>query len=217
VFITGGTGYVGQKLIPLLVERRHQVMVLARPGSESRIPAGAIPIAGDGLRADSFVERVRPADTFVHLVGTPHPAPWKEKQFRAVDLVSALASLKAAVCSDITHLIYVSVAHPAPIMKAYIAVRRECEAAICASGIPATILRPWYILGPGHQWPIGLLPIYWLLEQLPSTRDAAGRLGLVTLDQMVHALLQAVEHPCEKGQHILDVPHIRQCSRTGPG
>jgi len=34
-----------------------------------------------------------------------------------------------------------------------------------------------------------------VLERLPSTRDAAHRLGLVTIDQMVAALVAAVEHP----------------------
>jgi hypothetical protein len=37
----------------------------------------------------------------------------------------------------------------------------------------ATILRPWYVLGPGHQWPYLLLPMYKLMELLPSTREGA--------------------------------------------
>ena len=45
-------------------------------------------------------------------------------------------------------------------MKAYIAARTEGEALVRATGIPATILRPWYVLGPGHWWPYALLPFY---------------------------------------------------------
>jgi uncharacterized protein YbjT (DUF2867 family) len=36
-------------------------------------------------------------------------------------------------------------------MKAYIEVHAECEALVRQSGMNATILRPWYILGPGHR------------------------------------------------------------------
>ena len=43
---------------------------------------------------------------------------------------------------------------------------------------------PWYVLGPGHRWPYLLLPMYKLMELLPSTRAGATRLGLVTLEQM---------------------------------
>jgi len=76
-----------------------------------------------------------------------------------------------------------------------------------SSGLTATILRPWYVLGPGHRWPYLLLPGYWLLERLPRTRDAARRLGLVTLDQMVAAILAAIEHP-PAGARIVEVPQI---------
>jgi len=44
---------------------------------------------------------------------------------------------------------------------------------------------------------------------LPSTRDTAQRLGLVTLKQMLDALVQAVENPC-RGIRILEVSEIRQ-------
>jgi uncharacterized protein YbjT (DUF2867 family) len=144
----------------------------------------------------------------VQLVGVPKPAPWKGPQFRAVDRVSALASLDAARQAGVKHFIYVSVAHPAPIMKAYIGVRAECEAALRASGLRTTILRPWYILGPGHWWPLLLKPAYWLCEEIPSTREAAVRLGLVTLRQMQVSLVWAVEHPPESVR-VIDVREIR--------
>lgn len=93
-------------------------------------------------------------------------------------------------------------------MKAYLAVRAEVEAALRASGLNATILRPWYVLGPGHRWPYLLLPVYWLMERLPSTRDSARRLGLVTLPQMLQTLVRAVETPAA-GIRIWGVPQIR--------
>jgi len=67
VFITGGTGYMGSRLIPLLVGRGHEVQALVRKGSETKLPAGAIPVVADPLRMDSYTEWVRGADTFVHL------------------------------------------------------------------------------------------------------------------------------------------------------
>ena len=93
-------------------------------------------------------------------------------------------------------------------MKAYIQVRSECEEAIRESGLNATILRPWYVLGPGHRWPYALLPIYRLMELFPATREGALRLGLVTHEQMIRALLSAVENPCV-GMRIVEVPQIR--------
>ena len=210
--MTGGTGYLGRRLIPELLKRGHEVRALVRVGSESKLPPGCTPVTGDALDKSSFVQHIKPADTFVQLVGVPRPSPAKAKQFRAIDLVSVRASVAAAVEVGIEHFVYVSVAHPAPLMKAYIEVRSEGEALIRESGMSATVLRPWYVLGPGHRWPYALLPIYWILERLPSTRDSARRLGLVTYEQMINALLSAIENPGERFE-ILDVPQIREFSR----
>ncbi len=93
-------------------------------------------------------------------------------------------------------------------MKAYQQTRAEAEALLREKALEATILRPWYVLGPGHRWPSLLLPFYALAEAFPPTRDSARRLGLVTLRQMQTALVQAVESG-PSGTHVLDVPQIR--------
>ena len=208
VFITGGTGYVGTVLIPILLARGHTVRALARKGSEHKLPRGCQAIPGDALDAASFANHVAPSDTFIQLVGVPHPSPAKAAQFQSIDLASARASVSAAASANIVHFIYVSVAQPAPVMKAYQAARAEAESLIRASGMSATILRPWYVLGPGHRWAYAVKPMYWLFERLPRTRDTARRLGLVTLEEMVAALVQSVESPASQFR-ILDVPSIR--------
>ena len=93
-------------------------------------------------------------------------------------------------------------------MRAYIEARRSGEQLVRDSGIPATILRPSYVLGPGHRWPYLLLPMYGLLGLFAATRDRASRLGLVTLRQMVNALVRAIETPAS-GVRVLEVPDIR--------
>lgn len=208
VFVTGGTGYIGSRLIDALAARGHRVRALARPASVARLPAGCRPVPGDALDAASFVADVPPADTFVQLVGVPHPSPAKAAQFRAIDLPSALAGIAAAAEAGVRHFVYVSVAQPAPVMRAYVEARAEAEAALRASGLHATILRPWYVLGPGHWWPYALVPGYWLAERFPPTRERALRLGLVTVGQMVGALVAAVENPAS-GVRLVDVPAIR--------
>ena len=125
-----------------------------------------------------------------------------------MDLPSVDAALAAARAGRIAHFVYVSVAQPAPVMQAYIAVRQAGEARIRESGIPATILRPWYVLGPGHRWPYLLVPLYGLCAMLPPLRDTALRLGLVTIGQMVAALVGSIELG-PQGVRILDVPAIR--------
>ena len=149
--------------------------------------------------------------TLVQLVGTPHPSPAKAAEFERVDLVAVRAAVAAARQVGAAHFVYLSVAQPAPAMKAFIAVRAQGEAAIREAGLTATFVRPWYVLGPGHWWPYALVPLYAIARLIPSTREGATRLGLVTIDQMLSALVHAVENPPPTGQvEIVDVPSIQR-------
>jgi hypothetical protein len=54
-----------------------------------------------------------------------------------------------------------------------------------------------------------LQPAYWIAERLTPTRETARRLGLVTLEQMLAALVCAVELPATD-MRVMDVQAIRQ-------
>jgi NAD(P)-dependent dehydrogenase (short-subunit alcohol dehydrogenase family) len=131
VFVTGATGYMGRQLSAALLARGH------------RAP-GVIAVAGDALRGESFAPALSERDTLVHLVGTPHPSPWKAVEFRRVDLPS-------------------------------------------------------------------IVPFYRIAERIPSTREGALRLGLVTLGQMIATLVHAAEAPPRSGTiRIIGAPEIRE-------
>lgn len=187
--------------------------VVARPGSAKKTPANISIVSADPLEENSYTDSVRGSDTFIHLIGVPHPSPAKAAQFRAIDLPSIQVAVKAARDAGVRHFIYLSVAQPASIMQTFIAVRAEGETLVRASGMKATFVRPWYVLGRGHWWPYALVPFYWVAELLPPTRDSARRLGLVTISQMLNALVWAVENPADDVR-ILDVPKIRELCAT---
>lgn len=186
---------MSRALIPELVNRGHSVRALVRPGSEQKLAKGATAVKGDALNAASVRSAMGGADVLVHLVGVAHPSPVKARQFREIDL----RSIGATVAARPPQSVCVSVAHPAPSMKSYIEARIEGERLIRDAELNATILRPWYVVGPGHWWPAALLPVYWLMERVPATRAGARR---------TVALADAVDYPV-KGERVVDVPGIR--------
>lgn len=195
VFVTGASGYMGSRLIPLLLDRGHRVCALVRDGAKRQPPVGCAVVVGNALDAASYADHVNGYDTFVHLVGTPKPSPAKAAEFERVDCVSIQEAVRAATSARISHFVHLSVAQPSTLMRAYVAVRTRGEALIRDAGLPATFLRPWYVRGPGHRWPYALLPLYWLLKAVPPTRERAQRIDLVTLPRMLGALVQAVATP----------------------
>ena len=213
IFVTGSTGYMGARLISRLSAEGFEVLALTRAQSQHKLPQQCTPVIGDALNGDSYRRFAEGADTLIQLVGVSHPSPSKATQFRHIDLKAGLEAISVARQVQVQHFIYVSVAQPAPIMHRYLEVRAECERAILASGLAATVLRPWYVLGPGHLWPYCLVPLYKLAELFPRTREGALRLGLVTIQQMVCALAHAVENP-PAGVSILTVPDIRSAAMS---
>ena len=207
VFVTGATGYIGRHLIPELIVRGHTVRALVRPASLNKLPEGAEPVIGDALNAFSFAHTIAPSDTFVQLVGVAHPSPAKAKEFQSIDLASIRESVRAVSGSTVRHFVYLSVAMPAPAMRAYVAVREEGEQLVRESGIAATFIRPWYVLGPGHRWPYAILPAYWLWSLFD--RDTASRLYPVKLAQVVRAMADAIDRPPD-GVRIVEAPEMRR-------
>ncbi len=56
VAVTGGTGFVGSHLVPLLLEGGHELRVVGRGARSATLPAGLSPtfgdvVSGDGLEA----------------------------------------------------------------------------------------------------------------------------------------------------------------------
>ncbi len=96
VFITGGTGYMGQRLIRLLLRRGHKITAVAREGSEGKVSSGCEVIIADVLDRTTWERHLRPSHTLVHLVGVAHPSPSKTLEFVDIDLRSAREAILAA-------------------------------------------------------------------------------------------------------------------------
>ncbi|MBD0350749.1 MAG: NAD(P)H-binding protein [Flavisolibacter sp.] len=209
IFITGGTGYVGKRLIRKLLQRGHRITALVRQGSESRVPFGAETVIADPFQPQTFQSNIPSGSVFIQLLGVPHPSPRKARLFQEIDLRSVKASADAAAAAGVSHFIYVSVNMiPSKLMQAFQAVRSEGEDYCRSTGLYCTFLRPWYILGPGHWWPILLLPLYGIAELVPSWRQKARARALVTIHQMIAALIIAVEHNPQP-LHIMEIRDIR--------
>jgi nucleoside-diphosphate-sugar epimerase len=210
VFITGGTGYIGRRLIDRLLKKKYRVVALVRKGSETKIPVGAKTVIANPFDSTSFVSSIPKDAVFVQLLGVPHPSPKKAKQFNEIDLVSVKASADAAAMASVSKFVYVSVAmSPSKIMEAYQAVRKEGEAYCLSKNLNCTFIRPWYVLGPGHWWPILLLPGYAIAELVPTWRKQARAKALVTINQMLHALVYAIESK-NAGNSVMEISDIRK-------
>ncbi len=71
VFVTGGTGLVGGRLVPRLIERGHQVFVLTRRPVAARLKLGerCKIVEGDATQRGEWMDAVAQTDGVIHLAG----------------------------------------------------------------------------------------------------------------------------------------------------
>jgi nucleoside-diphosphate-sugar epimerase len=212
IFISGGTGYIGKRLIKILLRRGHHVIALVRKGSEYKVPGGAEVISANPFDAGSFQSFVPKETVFIHLLGVAHPSPKKAQQFKEIDLPGVKAAADAASVAGVSHFIYVSVAMaPSKLMAAYQSVRQQGEEYCKSKKLNCSFVRPWYVLGPGHWWPVLILPFYAIAELVPSWRNKARAMALVTIKQMLAALVNTTEaEPLPI--RILEIKDIRKAN-----
>lgn len=210
IFVAGGTGYIGKRVIKILLNEGHVVTALAREQSVKKLPEGCKVVIGSPFEAASFADSI-PADcVFVHLVGVAHPGPKKKEQFYSIDLASLKVSVEAAKQAKVKHFVYMSVAQsPTKVMRDYQEARRQGEEFVLASGLPSTFIRPWYIVGPGHYWPLLFQPMFKLLEIIPKTSAKAKALALVSLKQMLRTLNTIVTNSPKEINNIAEIPDIK--------
>src|SRR5437762_2351487 len=71
IFVTGGSGLVGHRLLKRLVERGDQAVLLTRRPDQAKqqIPAGVEVVAGNPVEGGPWMETLQACDAVVNLVG----------------------------------------------------------------------------------------------------------------------------------------------------
>ncbi len=144
--ITGGTGFVGGRLIDLAIESGYEVRALARRTQPDRPRVTWIEGALDTPAALDAL--VRGADAVIHVAGVVN-AP-DRAGFAVGNIAGTQAMVDAARTAGVGRFVHVSsLSAREPALSNYGWSKAEAEAVVVASGLDWTIVRPTAIYGPG--------------------------------------------------------------------
>jgi nucleoside-diphosphate-sugar epimerase len=221
--VTGASGFIGQVLCRQLSECGHEVSALVRrPGSE---PAGTKPLRGDLREQRGIAEALaseRP-DWVFHLAAEI-ASQRSAREVREVNvlgtrrLVDACLALAGSEPSSGPRIVFASTVVTGeaggalldedtqlPVQTPYGHSKQEGERLILQSGLPAVVLRPSHVYGPGG----------WYANELVARLRGPGRLAVIgrgeNMWDVVHvedaaaALLLAAERaPAGSVYHVVD-------------
>ena len=150
VLVTGGTGFVGTYVVNRLLQRGHEVAVLARDPRKTRNrynrPVETVP--GDILDSEALAAAAAGRDALVHLVGIIHEegAQTFDRMHREAS-ENAVAAAERAGVHRYLHMSAMGSSESSP--SEYGRTKAAGEKAVRASRLAWTIFRPSVIFGPG--------------------------------------------------------------------
>jgi len=169
VLVTGGKGFLGQHLVPRLIEAGHEVRVLARPRStgDQTKESEANVIWGDIRDRQTVEHAVEGVDRVIHLVSNFRNGGSDKKEAYSINVQGTVNVLNACLKHRIKHLIHCSTIGVHGNVK-HIPANEETpfnpgdlyqETKLIAEkqvwefyrqkGLPITVIRPISMLGPG--------------------------------------------------------------------
>ncbi|MBA4021796.1 MAG: nucleoside-diphosphate sugar epimerase [Gordonia sp.] len=205
--VTGATGYIGGRLAPRLIERGHDVRVLARtPDKLTGAPWAddAKVIKGDLGDLASLEDAFTGVDVVYHLVHSMGTT----KDFGAEERRSALNVVKAARKAGVSRIVYLSGLHPSDVkLSQHLSSRTEVGEILMASGIETIVLQAGVVIGSGSA---SFEMIRHLTERLPvmtTPKWVHNKIQPISVRDVLHYLIEAATAP---------VPESRTWDIGGP-
>ncbi|MEP7286819.1 MAG: NAD(P)H-binding protein [Chloroflexota bacterium] len=194
VFVTGGTGFLGYRVVRALLEQGADVTVMVRPGSEEKLGTlrGKVQwVEGDPWHPASMRGRARGHAIVIHLIGGLKPDPARGLTFRHLNYVSVRNVAQMAVGDGVPHILLLSVsAAPLGVKRGYVESKRDAEQYIQNTGLSWTIVRAPTLYVPGQPRGtiyrllsiLGAIPLFGLAlsAYTPLSVDTAAR-GITSL------------------------------------
>ena len=208
MLVTGASGFIGRPLTAALADAGHQVRAAVR---RARAFPDGIEVAQIGDLAGDVDWPVLLAgmDSVVHLAGIAHVGTGvPESTYERVNHLSTAALARAAATAAIKRFVFVSSiraqsgthadhplseSDPPQPTEAYGRSKLAAEAAVRASGVPYTILRPVLVYGHGAKGNLAsLLRLVRMPVPLPFGRLSNKR-SLLGVDNLIAAVRFALE------------------------
>jgi uncharacterized protein YbjT (DUF2867 family) len=167
VLVSGGTGYVGGRLVPLLLDAGYRVRVLGRSLAKLQSRPWAknpnLEMAkADFLDYPSLAKAAEGCWAAFYLVHSMNP---RHKDFAQADRTAASNMVKAASAAGLERIIYLGgLGIESKTLSKHLRSRTEVAQILQAGEVPATFLRAAMILGSGSA---SFEMMRYLVERLP--------------------------------------------------
>jgi NADH dehydrogenase len=204
IFVTGGTGFVGQAVLAALGEAGHLARVLVRDPASPRacelaLRLGTETVAGDVLDPASLQRALPGCDAVIHLVGIISEVG--RNTFENAHTVATRNVVAAAQAVGVSRYVHMSALGTRPnAASRYHQTKWAAEEIVRASGLAWTLFRPSLIHGPGDHFTRLFAALARWSPALPVMGDGQGLLQPVAVEAVALAFARALTEPAAVGR-----------------
>lgn len=151
ILLTGATGYIGKKLLPVLIEKGHEVICCVR--DKNRFPPEGIythpnvsVFEVDFLKSNETADTIKDIDVAYYLI---HSMSSDVKDFSSLEEISAKNFIDLVKQTSVKQIIYLGGITNEENLSKHLASRKKVEEILSQSGIPLTSIKAGIIVGSG--------------------------------------------------------------------
>jgi NADH dehydrogenase len=208
LLLTGATGSVGSRLLPLLLERGHDVRCLVREPRRLGPRRVDVQIAlGDlGEMSDPYLVRqaLRGVDTVVHLAATIRDQP--PHRIEELNGLATVRLLRAAERSGVKRFVFFSALDASEAQRTrFFRAKWLAEQAIASSSLETTVFAPSIVYDRSDPW-ITLLRRFSFLPVLPVSGDGQAAFQPIWAADVARCVVAALAAPEPRPRYELAGP-----------
>ena len=219
ILVTGGTGFLGGHVARALLAGKHHVVISGRDFAQAQrlIEAGAIPIRADLTDRGATMDSCRRVDVVCH-VGALSSQWGRREDFFAANVSGTAAVIEGCRRHNVRRLVHISspsvlfdgrdhlnlteaAPYPRRFISEYSRTKKLAEDLVnAAHDLPAAILRPKAIFGPGDRALLPRLIAAARAGRLPLIGNGQNRVDLTYVGNVVRAILLALDSDAAVGK-----------------
>ncbi len=200
IAVAGATGYVGGRLVPLLLDAGHEVTVLTRNSTKLRdVPWHDQVKVHEGSMEDEQTadELCSNAEIVYYLVHSMSGAKDAVADFERIERLCAMNLGKAAREAGVKRLVYLSGLHPKGKLSRHLASRTEVGDILMASGTPTAVLQAGLVIGSGSASFEMVRHLTDVLPVMPAPKWVMNKIQPIAIRDALHYLVGATTLPPE--------------------